>query len=104
MVAHIAQLAGNLGQVSNQLGEIGGTVKELAEGVDRQSEETRAVATEVVQSALAQLPRISVDTPPKVPPPPPERIEPLAPQRPPDAPGQIIAPKPIAASSSGFQP
>eukprot|EP00965_Chrysotila_dentata_P001683 55812-Pleurochrysis_carterae.AAC.1 len=31
-------------------------------------------------------------------------MEPLAPQRPPDAPGQIFAPRPMAASSSGFQP
>eukprot|EP00965_Chrysotila_dentata_P014101 467892-Pleurochrysis_carterae.AAC.1 len=104
MVAHIAQLAGNIGQVSNQLGEIGGTVKELAERVDRQSEETRTIATKVVQSALTQLPRTDVDTPPKAPPPPPERMEPLAPQRPPDAPGQIFAPRPMAVSSSGFQP
>eukprot|EP00965_Chrysotila_dentata_P066427 2199423-Pleurochrysis_carterae.AAC.1 len=104
MVAHIARLAGDIGQVSDKLGEIGGTVKELAERVDRQSEETRAVATEVVQSALAQLLRTSMDTPPKAPPPPPERTEPLAPQRPPDAPEQVFAPKPMAASSSGFQP
>eukprot|EP00965_Chrysotila_dentata_P073958 2442199-Pleurochrysis_carterae.AAC.1 len=31
-------------------------------------------------------------------------MEPLAPQRPPDAPEQILAPRPMAASSSGFQP
>eukprot|EP00965_Chrysotila_dentata_P119493 3950936-Pleurochrysis_carterae.AAC.1 len=31
-------------------------------------------------------------------------MEPPAPQRPPDAPEQIIAPGPMAASSSGFQP
>eukprot|EP00965_Chrysotila_dentata_P186935 6171717-Pleurochrysis_carterae.AAC.1 len=45
-----------------------------------------------------------MDTPPKVPPPPPERTELPAPHRPPDAPKQIFAPKPIAASSSDFQP
>eukprot|EP00965_Chrysotila_dentata_P005341 175751-Pleurochrysis_carterae.AAC.1 len=45
-----------------------------------------------------------MDTPPKAPPPPPERMEPFPPQRPPDATEQILAPKPIAASSSGFQP
>eukprot|EP00965_Chrysotila_dentata_P127114 4204210-Pleurochrysis_carterae.AAC.1 len=45
-----------------------------------------------------------MDTPPKAPPPPPERMEPLAQQRPPDAPEQVFAPRPMAASSSGFQP
>eukprot|EP00965_Chrysotila_dentata_P042994 1427710-Pleurochrysis_carterae.AAC.1 len=45
-----------------------------------------------------------MDTPSKAPPLPSEGIEPLAPQRPPDAHEQILAPKQMAASSSGFQP
>eukprot|EP00965_Chrysotila_dentata_P046428 1542765-Pleurochrysis_carterae.AAC.1 len=45
-----------------------------------------------------------MDTPPKAPPPPPERVEPFAPQRPPDVPEPIFVPKPMAASSSRFQP
>eukprot|EP00965_Chrysotila_dentata_P235106 6200567-Pleurochrysis_carterae.AAC.2 len=104
MVAHLAQLAGNIGQVSNQISEITGTVKELAERVDRQPKETRAVATEVVRSALAQLPQAGMDTPPQGPPPPPERIELPMQHRFPDAPEPVVAPKPMAASSSGFQP
>eukprot|EP00965_Chrysotila_dentata_P170861 5639566-Pleurochrysis_carterae.AAC.1 len=44
-----------------------------------------------------------MDTPPKAPPPPPERVESFAPRRPPNVPDPIFVPKPMAASSSGFQ-
>eukprot|EP00965_Chrysotila_dentata_P148980 4920578-Pleurochrysis_carterae.AAC.1 len=101
MVAHIAQLAGTLGQVSSQIREIGSTVKELSERVDRQPEETRAVAAEVDRSAHAQLPQAGMDTPLKGPPPPPERIELPMQHKPPYAPEPVFTPKP---NQSRWQP